>query len=138
MTFLRRVIGRCGAEERQMRQGFQEAKSAAERKRRDPSSNRGRSGRHQYGGEPVRDCLLGVAGAGKSHALKLVRRFFEECLHWEDGIHVQYLATQNTMAALIHGLTIHFWAGIPVNAKDAFNKSQTKGADADVDELFLR
>ena len=82
------------------------------------------------------DCLLGIPGAGKSECIKLMRRFFEECLKWEDGVQFQFLASQNTMAALIGGRTIHTWGVIPVNATDAFNKIHTKGADGDIDELF--
>ena len=92
----------------------------------------------EYDEEPVRDCLLGIPGAGKSSCIKLLRRFFEECLHWEDGIQFQFLATQNTMAALIGGKTIHSWATIPVNYTDAFNKATSKSSDGDVDDLFLQ
>ena len=88
--------------------------------------------------EPLRDCLLGLPGAGKSTCINLVRRFFEECLQWEDGIQFQFLATQNTMAALIGGATIHSWGAIPVNATDANSKVQTKNSEGDVDELFLK
>ena len=41
------------------------------------------------------------------------------------------------MAALIGGTTIHNWGGIPVNSTDASSKIQSKGADGDVDALFL-
>ena len=92
----------------------------------------------EYKDEPLRDCLLGLPGAGKSTCIKLVRRFFEECLQWEDGFQFQCLATQNTMAALIGGATIHSWGTIPVNATDASSKVQTKNADGDVDDLFLK
>ena len=115
MQFLNRVIDRC----RKENQAF-----------KDPSCK-------QYLDEPVRDCLLGLPGAGKSTCIKLVRRFFEECLHWEDGIQFQFLASQNTMAALIGGATVHTWGCIPVNAIDAAQKVHTKGADADIDDLFL-
>ena len=90
-----------------------------------------------YADEPVRDCLLGIPGAGKSTCIKLMRRFFVECLKWEPGVQFQFLASQNTMAALIGGATLHSWGSIPVNATDAGNKVQSKGADGDVDELFL-
>ena len=90
-----------------------------------------------YDDEPLRACLLGVPGAGKSSCLKLMRRFFEECLHWEDGVQFQFLATQNTMAALTGGATSHTWGGIPVNFADASSKVQSKGADGDIDDLFF-
>ena len=74
----------------------------------------------------------------KSKCLKLVRRFFEECLAWEDGVQFQYLASQNTMAALVGGATVHSCSINPVNATDAAEKVQTKGKDGDVDELFTK
>jgi hypothetical protein len=88
--------------------------------------------------EPVRACLLGIPGAGKSTCIRLVRRFFEECLKWEGGVQFQFLASQNTMAALIGGETVHAWGGIPVNATVAAGKANTKGDEGDVDELFLK
>ena len=86
--------------------------------------------------EPVRDCLFGIPGAGKSHCIKLVRRFFEECLHWEDGVQFQFLAQQNTMASLIGGKTVNTWAVIPINPEAAARKQQSRSQDGDVDELF--
>jgi len=116
MEFIRRVANRCREECRSFK-----APHAKE-----------------YSDEPLRDCLLGLPGAGKSTCIKYARRFFEECLQWEDGVQFQFLASQNTMAALIGGATIHTWGTIPVNATDASNKVQTKHADGDVDDLFLK
>ncbi len=76
--------------------------------------------------EPVRDCLFGIPGAGKSTCLRLIRRFFQECLKWEHGVQFQFLAPQHTMAALVGGTTIHGWSGIPVNATVASNKCNSK------------
>ena len=87
--------------------------------------------------EPFRCCLLGLPGAGKSTCIKLMRRFFEECLKWEDGVQFQFLASQNTMAALIGGATVHSWSTIPVNASDAADKVNNKGDGGDIDTLFL-
>ena len=56
---------------------------------------------------------------------------------WEDGVQFQFLASQNTMAALIKGKTIHSWGRIPVNASDAQSKAQVNGADDEIDSLFL-
>ena len=63
---------------------------------------------------------------------------YQECLKWEDGIQFQFLASQNTMASLIGGATVHSWGGIPLNYNDAMQKTQTKGSDGDIDELFLK
>ena len=116
MAFLHRVVERCRKEHESLK---------------DPRCQ-------QYDEEPVRDCLLGIPGAGKRSCIKLLRRFFEECLHWEDGIQFQFLAMQHTMAALIGGHTIHPWVTIPVNFTDAFNKATSKSSDGDIDELFLQ
>ena len=58
-----------------------------------------------------------------------MRRFFEDVLKWENGVQFQFLASQNTMAALVGGATVHSWGCIPVNATDAAQKVQTKGED---------
>ena len=50
----------------------------------------------------------------------------------------QFLASQNTMAALIGGRTLHAWATIPVNASMAFDKANCKADGGDVSELFLK
>ena len=50
----------------------------------------------------------------------------------------QFLAAQNSMAALIGGKTVHHWGSIPVNAKTARDKSTSKAGDGDVDALFER
>ena len=85
--------------------------------------------------ETTRCCLFGIPGAGKSHCIKLVRKFFEECLKWEDGVQFQFLAQQNSMARLVRGKTINTWAIIPVNPEAAKNKILNK--DGDIDELFM-
>ena len=133
MQVLERIIGRCRQEAADFRR---EAETVAEpaKKRRKATRRKRAAGAVS---EPVRDCLLGMPGAGKSYCLTLIRRFFEEVLAWEDGVQFQFLASQNTMAALIRGKTIHSWAHIPVNASDAQSKAQVKGADGDIDELFL-
>ena len=90
MSFLRRVVERCREEQQEMiSENFT---------------------------EPVRDCLFGLPGGGKSTCIKWLRDFFENCLQWEDGVQFQFLAAQNTMAALIGGKTIHSWSKIPVSA----------------------
>ena len=87
--------------------------------------------------DPMRACLFGIPGAGKSTCIKHLRSFFVEVLCWEDGIDFQFLATQNTMAALIGGQTIHHWGGIPVSLEHAQQKCNSKNTEGDVDQLFL-
>ena len=88
--------------------------------------------------EPMRSCLFGIPGAGKSIGVKLLRSFFQDCLQWEDGVQFQFLASQNTMAALIGGRTIHNWGVIPVSVTQASSNTTTKSSDGDIDELFLK
>ena len=88
--------------------------------------------------EPLREVVLGIPGAGKSKVIHWITRFFRECLQWEAGVQYQCLATQNTMAALIGGATVHTWASIPINATDAADKVHSKTSGGDVDVLFER
>ena len=115
--FLEAVIARC----------VQEATEAQERNQESIERS-----------EPLRTCLLGIPGAGKSTCLRLVRDFFETCLGWEMGVHFVYLATQNTMAALIGGFTVHSWGTIPVNSSNAANKINSKANAGDMNELFSK
>ena len=115
--FLQRVVQRCKAERAEL------APSGAQKKKNLS--------------EPVRDCLFGIPGAGKSTCIKHLRQFFEQCLGWEDGVQFQFLASQNTMAALIGGTTVHGWGTIPVNATQAADKASSKNTDGDIDQLFL-
>jgi len=88
--------------------------------------------------EPERACLFGIPGAGKSACIKWIIEFFTEVLGWEPGVQFQGLASQNTMAALIGGATVHHWGGIPINASDAAEKISGKGSGGDVDQLYER
>ena len=86
--------------------------------------------------EPARRCLLGRPGAGKSHCIELLRDFFETCLLWTDGVQFQFLATQNTMAELIGGKTVHTWGTIPANKAAAAVKTHAASKECDWDLLF--
>ena len=88
--------------------------------------------------EPLRCCLMGIPGAGKSTCIEYMRRLFEECLGWEDGVQFQFLASQNTAAALMGGQTIRSWGGMPINAAQANDKVGSKGADGARQQLRLR
>ena len=107
-AFLQRVIGRCQAEQRY----FSAATSS--------------KAQQSVTSEPLRDCLFGIPGAGKSQCIKWLRDFFESCLGWQDGVQFQFLASQNTMAALIGGTTVHSWGVIPVSATNAQEKLSSK------------
>ena len=84
--------------------------------------------------ETERMSLLGIPGAGKSHCLVLLRDFFETCLGWTHGVQFQFLATQNSMAELIGGGTVHTWGVIPPDKTQAAAKKGDKNVDWD--QLF--
>ena len=88
--------------------------------------------------QPLRTCLLGVPGVGKSKCIKWLQGFFEDCLGWENGVQYVCLASENTMAALIGGMTFHAWASIPINLADAIDKGSSARANSELDEFFLR
>jgi len=115
--FLKSVIARCQHEYRELN-----AWNAARRE-------------HKRGAltEPSRLCLLGIPGAGKSHCIHLLRDFFETCLQWSDGTQFKFLATQNSMAELIGGGTVHTWGAIPANKALAAMKGKN---DKDWDTLW--
>ena len=115
MAVLRSVIARCSQESMELRQQAPRTCS-----------------------EPLRACCLGIPGAGKSKVIKWITRFFTEVLEWKHGVHFQCLASQNTMAALIGGSTVHTWGCIPINAAAANDKKTSKNAAGDLDILFLR
>ena len=117
-NFLQSVIERCHAEREEMH------------RMNAPAKNQGK----QKLSETERICLLGIPGAGKSHCLQLLRDFFENCLGWTHGVQFQFLATQNSMAELIGGGTVHTWGVIPANKTQASSKYGNK--DVDWDQLF--
>ena len=65
-------------------------------------------------GEPLRWCVHGGPGTGKSHVIALVKELFADVLGWDMGVEFQLVALQAVMADLIGGDTIHHACGIPV------------------------
>ena len=155
--FLLRVIDRCLQEKHELEgvaarqnQEFQKAKGRRAKSRKtsgmkpgpnlDLEKERECSGKSPKASlsEPIRDCVFGIPGAGKSTCIKLLRRFFIEVMHWESGVQFQTLASQNTMAALVGCATVHRWGTIPICAEKAAEKMQGRGKkDADMDALFI-
>ena len=76
----------------------------------------------EHRSEPERFCLHGVLGAGKSQSLKWLRLFFEEVCGWTHGRQFVFMASQNTMAAIIEGFTLHSYGEVPMN-KTGLTKS---------------
>jgi len=74
-------------------------------------------------GEPLRWCMHGGPGTGKSHVLCILRKeLFEDLMQWTIGVHFQITAFQAVMAQLLGGDTIHHACGIP-----AFKRGDEKG-----------
>ena len=94
-AFMRRIIDRCQQEARDLTGSFKNS-------------------------EPLRDCLLGFPGTGKSTCINTVRDFFEKVLHWEKGVQFQFLASQNTMAALVDGQNCAFMGRYSSGFGDGF------------------
>ena len=117
-AFLKCVAQRCSTEQQELHQW----------------NAPGGSRRGDILSEPERVCLFGDPGAGKSHCIHLLRDFFETVMQWEHGVQFQFLATQNSMAELIGGSTVHTWGSIPANKAAATAKCNSK--DRDWDQLF--
>ena len=60
--------------------------------------------------------IHGLPGSGKSQLMKWVRAFFfEEVLQWRHNVEFVFIASMNTMVALIDGVTIHSFGDILVD-----------------------
>ena len=77
-------------------------------------------------GEPLRWCLHGGPGTGKSHVIKLVKELCTTVLHWDMGVEFQVVALQAVMAEQLGGDTIHHACGIPVNRRGEGNEEQVQ------------
>ena len=76
-------------------------------------------------GEPLRWCMHGGPGTGKSKAIEIIKEeLFEQVLGWDMGVQFQVVALQAVMADLLGGDTIHHALGIPV-----FKKGECHGED---------
>ena len=138
-TFLRCVETRCLQEKKELEAlEQQQHRKMSSGKARQRKCTKKTAQKRTSLSEPLRTCLLGLPGAGKSTCIKYLRSYFQEALGWEDGIEFQFLASQNTMASLITGQTLHRWSTIPVNASKAGEKKIGKGAEGDIDALFLK
>jgi hypothetical protein len=61
---------------------------------------------------PLFRLIHGLPGSGKSQIIKWLRSYFEEVWRWEAGVHFQFVAPLNSMAANIGGATLHSWGEI--------------------------
>ena len=59
-------------------------------------------------GEPIRWCVHGGSGTGKSHTIKILRdELFGELLQWNMSVEFQIVAFQVVMTDLLGGDTVH-------------------------------
>ena len=82
--------------------------------------------------------LEGLPGAGKSQVIKWVRRLFEEVLGWQHGREFICIASMNTMAALIGGMTIHSFGEVPIGDEQKNVKAMHRRDKPDVNSMFLK
>ena len=69
--------------------------------------------------EPLRWCMHGGPGTGKSHVIKILKdELFGRLLQWNMGVEFQLVAFQAVMAELLGGDTIHHALNIGI-----FNKT---------------
>ncbi len=88
--------------------------------------------------EPLRSLTQGIPGAGKSQLLKWIRAFFEEVLGWQHGIEFVFIASMNTMAALIDGFTIHSFGDILVDTNKRQAKKSKSWAAPNLNKMWER
>ena len=91
----------------------------------------------EYRSEPLRLILHGVPGAGKTATLLWIRNFFEEVCGWTHGVQFVFLASQNTMAALILGFTLHSYHKLPFMQRDGTTVAAHKDKDKDLSSKFM-
>ena len=76
-------------------------------------------------GEPLRWCVHGGPGTGKSHIIKILKEeLFEKVLHWNMGAEFQIVAFQAVMADLLGGDTIHHALNIGIYGKTDFQSRE--------------
>ena len=97
----------------------------------------GRVRLHEQKSSPEAIALLAPPGTGKSQCIKWTTRFCDECLHWTAGVQYQCLASQNRMAALIGGTTLHSWGEVPVDPENSKFKDSKKSKDGH-SEMFMK
>ena len=68
--------------------------------------------------------------------MKWIRAFFEEVLGWQHGTEFVFIASMNTMAALIGGKTIHSFGHILVDANQRQAKKGTSWAAPDINKMW--
>ena len=92
----------------------------------------------KFRSEPLRMVLHGVPGAGKTQTLLWIRRFFEEVCKWTHGIEFVFCTSQNTMAALIGGVTLHSFFKIQHKQRDGTTAVSFQDNKRDMSADYVR
>ena len=67
-----------------------------------------------------------------------MRSFFEEVLGWEHGREFICVASMNTMAALIGGMTIHSWGEVSINDEQRMAQAAKKRQKQDANIMYTK
>ena len=92
----------------------------------------------EFRSEPLRMLLHGVPGAGKTQTLLWIRQFFEEVCGWTHGQEFVFCASQNTMAALIQGVTLHSFFKLVFKDKEGKKINVQTEDKKDISKEFLQ
>ena len=88
--------------------------------------------------EPSREMIHGLPGAGKSRLIHWIKELFTDVLGWEHGVQFVVLASQNTMAALVGGRTLHSWGNIPINKEMAAARKAKAWTKLDANPMYAK
>ena len=88
--------------------------------------------------EPLRLLVQGLPGAGKSQVIQWIRSLFEDVLGYTHATEFICVASMNTMAALIGGMTLHTWGEIPRSDELSALKAAKFRDKADVSTMFVK
>ena len=88
--------------------------------------------------EPLRLLVQGLPGAGKSQVIQWIRSLFEDVLGYTHATEFICVASMNTMAALIGGMTLHTWGEIPRSDEMSALKAVKFRDKADVSTMFVK
>ena len=87
---------------------------------------------------PMFKLVHGLPGSGKTTLLRWLRGNFEDVWQWTFGVHFMFLAPMNTMAANIHGCTIHSWGEIKWKNKQGVIIGARKHTEDDVSSMGIK
>ena len=94
--------------------------------------------RHMPSSESVKTKSRKRSGAGKTQTLLWIRRFFEEICGWTHGQEFVFCASQNSMTALINGVTLHSFFKLVFKHKDGTPVNVQNDDKTDMAQDYIR